>query len=58
MADYANQVITRGCADLILIGRELLRDPYWTIGAHSNLDNEPDWPTPYGYAVKQQRRRK
>jgi 2,4-dienoyl-CoA reductase (NADPH2) len=56
-AEYANQVITRGCADLVFIGRELLRDPYWSIRARCSLDEEPNWPVPYGYAVKQQRRR-
>ncbi|MFN6566685.1 hypothetical protein [Dendronalium sp. ChiSLP03b] len=34
-AEYANQVITRGCADLVFIGRELLRDPYWSIRARA-----------------------
>ncbi len=56
-AEYANQIITRGCADLVLIGRELLRDPYWTIHAQCNLDEEPNWPIPYGYAVKRQKRK-
>ncbi|BAY17003.1 flavin oxidoreductase/NADH oxidase [Anabaenopsis circularis NIES-21] len=56
-AEYANQIITRGCADLVLIGRELLRDPYWSIHAQGHLDEVPNWPVPYGYAVKRQKRR-
>ncbi|WP_445628447.1 NADH:flavin oxidoreductase/NADH oxidase [Nostoc sp. DSM 114167] len=56
-AEYANQIITRGCADLVLIGRELLRDPYWSIHAQSSLDETPNWPVPYGYAVKRQKRK-
>ncbi|WP_445632516.1 Flavin oxidoreductase/NADH oxidase [Nostoc sp. DSM 114161] len=55
-AEYADQIITRGCADLVLIGRELLRNPYWSIYARCSLDEEPNWPVPYGYAVKRQRR--
>ncbi|MBV9386142.1 MAG: NADH:flavin oxidoreductase/NADH oxidase [Chroococcidiopsidaceae cyanobacterium CP_BM_ER_R8_30] len=57
-AGYANEVITRGCADLVDIGRELLRDPYWSIRAQSVLGDEPDWPVPYGYAVQRRGRRK
>ncbi|MBH8564615.1 NADH:flavin oxidoreductase/NADH oxidase [Nostoc sp. CENA67] len=56
-AEYANQIITRGCADLVLIGRELLRDPYWSIHAQLSLDEAPNWPIPYGYAVKRQKRK-
>ncbi|MBW4586342.1 NADH:flavin oxidoreductase/NADH oxidase [Aetokthonos hydrillicola Thurmond2011] len=54
-AEYANQIITRGCADLVLIGRELLRDPYWSIHAQYSLDETPKWPTAYGYAVKRKK---
>ncbi|MEH2288006.1 NADH:flavin oxidoreductase/NADH oxidase [Nostoc sp.] len=57
-AEYANQVITRGCADLVLVGREMLRDPYWSIRARCSLDEEPNWSLPYGYAIKQKRREK
>ncbi|MEH2109226.1 NADH:flavin oxidoreductase/NADH oxidase [Nostoc sp.] len=56
-AEYANQIITRGCADLVFIGRELLRDPYWSIHAQCSLDETPNWPVPYGYAVKRQKRK-
>src|SRR5690606_30210930 len=49
---HANEVITSGDADLAFIGRELLREPYWAIKAQHDLDGEPDWPVPYGYAVK------
>jgi 2,4-dienoyl-CoA reductase-like NADH-dependent reductase (Old Yellow Enzyme family) len=49
---YANEIITGGCANVVLIGRELLREPYWALKAHSALDGEPEWPIQYGYAVK------
>ncbi len=51
-APLANQIITGGDADLVLLARELLRDPYWAQRAYHELDEEPPWPTPYGYAVK------
>ena len=51
-ACYANEIVTGGDADLVFIGRELLREPYWALKAEHELDAEPTWPTPYGYAVK------
>lgn len=51
-AGHANEIITGGDADLVFIGRELLREPYWALKAEHDLGCEPAWPTPYGYAVK------
>jgi 2,4-dienoyl-CoA reductase-like NADH-dependent reductase (Old Yellow Enzyme family) len=48
----ANEIITGGDADLVFLGRELLREPYWAHKAYHELNAEPIWPTPYGYAVK------
>jgi 2,4-dienoyl-CoA reductase-like NADH-dependent reductase (Old Yellow Enzyme family) len=50
--EYANQIITEGDANMVFLGRELLREPYWAIKATQALGEEPVWPTPYGYAVK------
>jgi 2,4-dienoyl-CoA reductase-like NADH-dependent reductase (Old Yellow Enzyme family) len=47
----ANQIITGGDADLVFIGRELLRDPHWTLKAQHALEAESAWPVQYGYAV-------
>ncbi|HET7061649.1 MAG TPA: NADH:flavin oxidoreductase/NADH oxidase [Nitrosospira sp.] len=49
---FANEIITSGEADLVFIGRELLREPYWVLKAQHMLGIEPEWPIPYGYAVK------
>jgi 2,4-dienoyl-CoA reductase-like NADH-dependent reductase (Old Yellow Enzyme family) len=49
---YANEIITEGDADLVFVGRELLREPYWALKAQRDLGGEPSWPVPYGYAVK------
>jgi 2,4-dienoyl-CoA reductase-like NADH-dependent reductase (Old Yellow Enzyme family) len=51
-AGYANEIITGGDADLVFVGRELLRQPYWALGAEHELGAEPRWPTSYGYAVR------
>lgn len=55
-ARHANEIVTEGDADLVFIGRELLREPYWALKAEHELDVEPSWPTPYGYAVKRRAR--
>jgi 2,4-dienoyl-CoA reductase (NADPH2) len=48
----ANEVITSGSADLVFLAREMLREPYWALKAQLALNQEPAWPTQYGYAVK------
>ena len=50
--DQAEEIITSGAADLVLIGREMLREPYWALKAEHALDREPGWPLQYGYAVR------
>ncbi|TYP78324.1 MULTISPECIES: NADH:flavin oxidoreductase/NADH oxidase [Nitrosomonas] len=49
---YADEIITSGQADLVFIGRELLREPYWALKAQHTLGIEPEWPIQYSYAVK------
>ena len=51
-AKQANEIITGGDADLVFLGRELLREPYWALKAQHELGEEPTWPMQYGYAVK------
>jgi 2,4-dienoyl-CoA reductase-like NADH-dependent reductase (Old Yellow Enzyme family) len=52
----ANEIITNGDADLIFMGREFLREPYWALKAQHELGSEQSWPTSYGYAVKRRAR--
>lgn len=53
----ASEIITEGDADVVLLGRELLREPYWPIKAQHALGEEPStWPIQYGYAVKRRAR--
>ncbi len=49
---HADEIVTGGDADLVFVGRELLREPYWALKAQHELGQEPAWPTPYGYAVR------
>lgn len=49
---HADEIVTGGDAELVMIGRELLREPYWALKSEHTLDQEPNWPVPYGYAVK------
>ncbi len=51
-AHQANEIITGGDADLVMLARELLREPYWALKAEQELGAEPTWPISYGYAVK------
>ncbi len=50
--DTANQIVTGGDANMVLIAREFLRDPYFALHAERALGAEPDWPLQYGYAVR------
>ena len=46
----AEEVLRDGRADLIALGRELLRNPYWALGAAKDLGVDIPWPTSYGRA--------
>lgn len=45
--EQADHVIRTGQADLVLLGRELLRDPYWPLRAAHRLGHEGPWPVQY-----------
>jgi 2,4-dienoyl-CoA reductase-like NADH-dependent reductase (Old Yellow Enzyme family) len=48
----ADSIVTGGDADLVMLAREMLREPYWALKAEAALGAEPEWPVAYGYAVK------
>lgn len=50
--NQANEIVSSGKADLVLLAREMLREPYWALKAESTLGTEPQWPVQYGYVVK------
>jgi len=45
--EQAETVIRSGQADIVLLGRELLRHPYWPLEAAKRLKSEIDWPAQY-----------
>ena len=47
----ADQVIRGGHADLVLLARAVLRDPYWPLHAAKALGAEITWPVQYQRAV-------
>ncbi|MDR7127415.1 bifunctional salicylyl-CoA 5-hydroxylase/oxidoreductase [Pseudotabrizicola sp. 4114] len=47
-ADHVNSILMAGRADLVLLARPHLADPYWTLHAAVGLgDNQQAWPAPY-----------
>ena len=46
-ATQANDIVASGQADLILLARQLLRDPYWPLRAARELGGRPTWPPQY-----------
>jgi 2,4-dienoyl-CoA reductase-like NADH-dependent reductase (Old Yellow Enzyme family) len=49
-ARQAEQVLADGSADLVLLGREFLRDPYWPLHAARQLGVQVDPPVQYARA--------
>jgi 2,4-dienoyl-CoA reductase-like NADH-dependent reductase (Old Yellow Enzyme family) len=43
----AEQIVATGEADAVLLGREMLRDPYWPLRAAHALGAEAPWPVQY-----------
>jgi 2,4-dienoyl-CoA reductase-like NADH-dependent reductase (Old Yellow Enzyme family) len=54
----ADQIIRTGQADVVLLARELLREPYWPLRAADELHHPASWPVQYERAAsgKVQRR--
>lgn len=46
-AAQAEQILTEGKADLVILARQLLRDPYWPRRALAELGADPQWPAQY-----------
>lgn len=46
----ANEIVTSGKADIVLLARQFLREPYWPQRAAAELGGEVDWPPQYGRA--------
>jgi 2,4-dienoyl-CoA reductase-like NADH-dependent reductase (Old Yellow Enzyme family) len=47
----ADQIISSGEADAVLIAREMLRNPYWPLHAARELGHQISWPVQYHRAA-------
>ena len=47
---HADEIVRNGRADVVLLARELLRDPYWPMRAAQTLRHAADAPPPPQYA--------
>lgn len=45
--EMAEEIIANNRADLVFLGRELLRNPYWPLQAAKKLRHNIDWPVQY-----------
>jgi 2,4-dienoyl-CoA reductase-like NADH-dependent reductase (Old Yellow Enzyme family) len=45
--EQADAIVRKGEADLVLLARELLRDPYWPMHAAQALGQATPWPVQY-----------
>jgi 2,4-dienoyl-CoA reductase-like NADH-dependent reductase (Old Yellow Enzyme family) len=50
-AKQAEEIIAKGEADMVLLARQELRDPYWPIHAAQELGVEAPWPIQYQRAA-------
>jgi NADPH2 dehydrogenase len=48
----AEEILRNNRSDLIYLGRELLRNPYWVFGAARQLDEDIEWPIQYNRSNK------
>src|SRR2546427_2527273 len=46
-AHQAEQIIRSGQADIVLLARQMLRDPYWPLHAAAQLGQSISWPAQY-----------
>ena len=47
-ADHANSILMAGRADLVMVGRPHLADPYWVLHEGAKIgDRQEPWPEPY-----------
>jgi 2,4-dienoyl-CoA reductase-like NADH-dependent reductase (Old Yellow Enzyme family) len=51
-AKQAEEIIAQGKADVVLLARQLLRDPYWPLHAAAKLGVDVAWPKQYERAKR------
>ncbi|WP_049923327.1 NADH:flavin oxidoreductase/NADH oxidase [Halopiger djelfimassiliensis] len=50
--EQADAIVRNDRADLVLVGREFLRDPYFGLRSSDALDGTREWPIQYRHAVR------
>lgn len=45
--EQADEIVASGAADLVLLARQMLRDPYWPLHAAATLGEPASWPVQY-----------
>jgi 2,4-dienoyl-CoA reductase-like NADH-dependent reductase (Old Yellow Enzyme family) len=50
--ERADDIVRDGCADMVMLGRALLRDPHWPQKAALALDELPPYPRQYDWALR------
>jgi 2,4-dienoyl-CoA reductase-like NADH-dependent reductase (Old Yellow Enzyme family) len=50
--EQAEEIIADGKADIVLMAREMLRDPYFPLHASAALDHDVQWPVQYERAKR------
>lgn len=45
--ELADEIVRNGRADMVVLGRELLRHPYWPLDAARTLGHDVTWPRQY-----------
>lgn len=52
--EHVEDILNNERADLVALGRELLRNPYWVLNTARDLGIELEWPTPYvrGFRIR------
>ena len=49
------EILGNGRADLVALGRELLRNPYWVLNTARDYRIDYDWPAAYARGFKARR---
>jgi 2,4-dienoyl-CoA reductase-like NADH-dependent reductase (Old Yellow Enzyme family) len=50
-AEQGEEALQRNACDIVLLARQLLRDPYWPLRAAQELEGAAPWPVQYLRAV-------
>lgn len=52
-AGQAEAIVASGAADMVMLARSMLKNPYWAVDAACELKRDPPWPRQYRRALTQ-----